>query len=236
MLRKRAFTLIELLVVIAIIAILAAILFPVFAQAREAARKSTCGSNLKQLGTAMSMYITDYDEQFPHLYGSNVNRGWAGQIYPYTKNAGIYSCPDDPTPAVAPNVKFSYAFNKYLNLTGTGLIGCMTPALVAPASTVLLMEVDQTKTSPTNTNGNPAATSPVEVASYCTGGAALKVDRHGDGSNYLACDYHVKFLRKGQVSYVGGQNPATATGNPEDATHAAGTGNMGSYAITMSPL
>src|SRR5579885_2930210 len=64
--REKGFTLIELLVVIAIIAILAAILFPVFAQAREAARKSACQSNLKQLGTAILMYKQDYDEKFPH--------------------------------------------------------------------------------------------------------------------------------------------------------------------------
>ena len=65
--RKRAFTLIELLVVIAIIAILAAILFPVFARAREQARKTTCLSNLKEIGTASLMYVQDYDETFPWL-------------------------------------------------------------------------------------------------------------------------------------------------------------------------
>ncbi|MEP6756569.1 MAG: DUF1559 domain-containing protein, partial [Chthonomonadales bacterium] len=64
---RRGFTLIELLVVIAIIAILAAILFPVFAKAREAARKATCLSNLKQIGLATLMYVQDYDEQFPWL-------------------------------------------------------------------------------------------------------------------------------------------------------------------------
>src|SRR5690348_11021219 len=69
---RRAFTLIELLVVIAIIAILAAILFPVFAQAREAARKATCQSNLKQIGSGLLMYIQDYDETYPvNDYGGN---------------------------------------------------------------------------------------------------------------------------------------------------------------------
>src|SRR5262245_11847086 len=69
--RRGGFTLIELLVVIAIIAILAAILFPVFAQAREKARQTTCTSNLKQMGNAMLMYVQDYDETFPFVNGTN---------------------------------------------------------------------------------------------------------------------------------------------------------------------
>src|ERR1051325_3514935 len=94
--RKRAFTLIELLVVIAIIAILAAILFPVFAQAREAARKSSCQSNLKQILSGAMMYAQDYDENMVTSYGGyQVNNGnglknvyWMGLILPYTKNTG----------------------------------------------------------------------------------------------------------------------------------------------------
>lgn len=78
---RRAFTLIELLVVIAIIAILAAILFPVFAKAREAARQSTCLSNSKQIGLAFGMYVQDYDETFPALAQTSAfcanQTGWA---------------------------------------------------------------------------------------------------------------------------------------------------------------
>lgn len=104
---RRGFTLIELLVVIAIIAILAAILFPVFAQARAAARKTSCLSNLKQLGTGMMMYVQDYDERFPGWnWGFFCNGGnggaardsaafWTMAIYPYVKNTGVYQCPDD---------------------------------------------------------------------------------------------------------------------------------------------
>ncbi len=85
---RKAFTLIELLVVIAIIAILAAILFPVFAQARESARKSNCLSNLKQIGTAAMMYIQDYDEQFMEVYRWHENTWW--EVWP----AGEYRKPN----------------------------------------------------------------------------------------------------------------------------------------------
>src|SRR5579871_1175930 len=108
----KAFTLIELLVVIAIIAILAAILFPVFAQAREKARAISCLSNVKQLDLGFMMYIQDYDEEFPYWdwqtqasgqgggCGNNPGCGhfenvWFQAIYPYVKNGAVYACPDD---------------------------------------------------------------------------------------------------------------------------------------------
>src|SRR5262245_34867273 len=87
--RRNGFTLIELLVVIAIIAILAAILFPVFAQAREKARQATCLSNLKQIGTGLMMYVQDFDEAVPAgttanlTTGFSAGMGWAGQVVPY---------------------------------------------------------------------------------------------------------------------------------------------------------
>jgi prepilin-type N-terminal cleavage/methylation domain-containing protein/prepilin-type processing-associated H-X9-DG protein len=110
--RRKAFTLIELLVVIAIIAILAAILFPVFAQARDKARQATCVSNLKQLGSALMMYVQDYDETLPAVTHADSCRanptsgavdtaydGWPSfviSLQPYAKNYGFYSCPADP--------------------------------------------------------------------------------------------------------------------------------------------
>src|SRR5260370_5113059 len=96
------FTLIELLVVIAIIAILAAILFPVFALAREKARQITCLSNQKQLGTAMSMYLQDYDERFPNWRTTvpvtvepTGKITWVENMQSYCKNTKIWSCPSD---------------------------------------------------------------------------------------------------------------------------------------------
>jgi len=96
---RRGFTLIDLLVVIAIIAILAAILFPVFAQAREKARQTSCLSNLKQLSSAMLMYAGDYDERFPPVVGRDSRQrnlylmSWMHLLEPYTKNRGIFVCP-----------------------------------------------------------------------------------------------------------------------------------------------
>ena len=92
---RRGFTLIELLVVIAIIAILAAILFPVFAQAREAARKSACTSNMKQIGLALQTYAVDYDGIFPpsQLPSTGANVSWPSMLYAYVKNEGIFVCP-----------------------------------------------------------------------------------------------------------------------------------------------
>lgn len=97
--RRRGFTLIELLVVIAIIAILAAILFPVFARARDAARKTTCLNNLKQIGTAILMYAQDYDECLvPSAVGTCTaadSFSWGDLIQPYAKNTGLLWCPSN---------------------------------------------------------------------------------------------------------------------------------------------
>ena len=98
--KARGFTLIELLVVIAIIAILAAILFPVFARARENARKSNCQSNLKQIGTGVMMYAQDFDEYMPFSWQiSNDQNGriWPDAILPYIKNTGVFNCPSFST-------------------------------------------------------------------------------------------------------------------------------------------
>lgn len=118
---RRGFTLIELLIVIAIIAILAAILFPVFARARENARRTSCASNLKQIGLAMLQYTQDYDERFPlPAYTDPVTATsfrWRHAVYPYTKSAQLFRCPSnkyatlDGAAGSAPQIPRNYAIN-----------------------------------------------------------------------------------------------------------------------------
>jgi prepilin-type N-terminal cleavage/methylation domain-containing protein/prepilin-type processing-associated H-X9-DG protein len=118
---KKAFTLIELLVVIAIIAILAAILFPVFAQARERARAISCISNCKQIGTATMMYVQDYDETFwwqpwpggnqtidPYLNIPQPSLGFYDVLQPYVKNQGVFACPSNTDAYYAGNYPYNY--------------------------------------------------------------------------------------------------------------------------------
>ncbi|MFQ6098795.1 MAG: DUF1559 domain-containing protein [Armatimonadota bacterium] len=127
---RSGFTLIELLVVIAIIAILAAILFPVFARAREKARQASCTSNLKQIGLAILMYAQDYDERLVDHCGQRTANCWAVSAYPYVKNADVWACPtyggtgkmgiwrdynNGPSHAFNPRIPRSYGWNLMLD-------------------------------------------------------------------------------------------------------------------------
>lgn len=186
-LRLRAFTLIELLVVIAIIAILAAILFPVFAKAREAARATSCKSNLKQLGTAFMMYSQDYDETFCHIWTGNsqINQGyanWGSATLPYTKNRQIYKCPSDGTKSV-----IGFNGNNYVDGIAHSLIR-------APADCVVLMDGFTQTGNPNDANTDFGLNDDHTIWDS----TARQTDqnnacpRHSDTNNVLYVDGHVK--------------------------------------------
>lgn len=124
---RGGYTLMELLTVVAIIAILAALLVPVFATAREKARAATCVSNERQIGLAVMCYLQDYDERFPNgilppgAASFWVGEGWAGQCEPYMNNPSVLQCPDDPTePDDNPQYNYVVSYGYNFNLVDGG--------------------------------------------------------------------------------------------------------------------
>jgi prepilin-type N-terminal cleavage/methylation domain-containing protein/prepilin-type processing-associated H-X9-DG protein len=180
----KGFTLIELLIVIAIIAILAAVLFPVFASAREKARQTACLSNLKQLGLAYTQYEQDYDELVP--CGTNPwgwGEGWAAQIYPYVKSTAVFLCPDDPTPTDI--ISYGVNGNFVGCLTGgTGPIPATVAKMAGPSSTVLLFEVTNCPGSKATFQFKDPAAPNYDIM-YSPAGNGIDI-KPGDGSNNLA--------------------------------------------------
>ena len=170
---RQGFTLIELLVVIAIIAILAAVLFPVFARAKEQARMSICVSNMRQLATGFKLYMNDYDHVMPWYAGLGGRpddwvvvgqKAWDagyviadvehGALFPYVKDKKVYVCPSDPTrrqdPLVPPPpVKLVRTELTYMMMTSFG--GVSEDDVTYPLSTIFLLEEGATKVPGTDT-------------------------------------------------------------------------------------
>jgi len=205
--RKRyvkGFTLIELLVVIAIIAILAAILFPVFAQARESARKTSCLNNCKQTGTAMMMYVQDWDGAYPLAWNDIGENGYDVALFPYIKNKGVYECPSNHvTPryykknyeATGP-LPGSYALNGDLTarFDSKGHRLSITEATVAfPSTTILVTEIRDTRGPSTGPEHEIFTTRQKDVLQR------IPTTIHMGGSNYVFADGHAKWYRVQQT-------------------------------------
>ncbi len=207
--QKKGFTLIELLVVIAIIAILAAILFPVFARARENARKANCQSNLKQLATASLMYFQDYDEM---THGRRVDTGtvqnwWTVLLQPYIKNTGAFKCPSHTNPQVLSNIPSSYGWNC---LAGGANTYFSLAAFTKVADTVMFMDHQNgcAKVSATCACGTGATCAP-DVPTTGLNARVITGSRHMDGANVAYFDGHVKWSKADALlpKRNGTQNP-----------------------------
>jgi prepilin-type N-terminal cleavage/methylation domain-containing protein/prepilin-type processing-associated H-X9-DG protein len=216
---RRGFTLIELLVVIAIIAILAAILFPVFSAAREKARQTACLSNMKQLGLATIQYVQDYDEAYPPYYESgsfNFNGLWRFLLYPYTKSGNVYQCPDSPERTgtnpqtfnglTLPDWHNNYAVNFYLfeNMNAaTPPNNIILNNIHSPTQLVMFEESSQGYDDG-GVNQHFDAIDAGLMGAVASPVLDPNQARHpsGDGDNICFADGHAKFYAQPQMSYV----------------------------------
>jgi len=222
--RKNAFTLIELLVVIAIIAILAAILFPVFAQAREKARATACLSNLKQIGLGYTQYEQDYDETVPcglTTWGRGV--GWAGQIYPYIKSKQTFMCPDDTTKPLNGNDIVSYATNAnlvaYIGNSSPPPVPMKISSMTAPAKSVQLFEVSGCSMNiQTSEASSPAGNGSSVLSSNTLYGCTPNPGNTSANS----VKYRTGVL--GNANVIGGQSTSTLADIAPDKTYFLGAG------------
>ncbi|BCM94441.1 hypothetical protein IAD21_06348 [Abditibacteriota bacterium] len=209
-----AFTLIELLVVIAIIAILAAILFPVFARARENARRASCSSNLKQIGLGWLQYAQDYDEKVAPATINGCTAAafsWPVLLYPYIKSTQLYVCPSKSDSTLG------YTYN--ITASRSDPLACSGPRITGsyplPAQTPIFIDgegINYPNGSATENQapmffvnkGTPGSLDARRIANPVTPGAGtltfdiggnITISRHFDGANYTFADGHVKWIK-----------------------------------------
>jgi len=198
---QEGFTLIELLVVIAIIAILAAILFPVFARAREKARQTTCLNNTKQMALAVQMYAQDYDETVVHYYNGGVpspGNVWWNMLAPYVKNMQVYLCPSSTLDAGSNwYAGYTHAYSNYMDYGMNRRCSSRDASTIIklaqikyPAETFIIAEGDCTRSTSDYPYSNAwdlmAITSGRNASSFIPA-------RHNGGANITFLDGHAKF-------------------------------------------
>jgi prepilin-type N-terminal cleavage/methylation domain-containing protein/prepilin-type processing-associated H-X9-DG protein len=235
--RGSGFTLIELLVVIAIIAILAAILFPVFAQAREKARTASCSSNTRQLGLAIRMYNQDYDEHYPFggwMPNSIGTNEWQNSTAPYIKNRGIFRCPstadldEDPSNPQRRDWNRNPVTYLYNNMLGRDRSPVSEARLVEPSGCWAVIDghSDWGGGNGVDWMGRPNSvwleedTVFGDASSLVSGwlswqGHTWGLPVHNDGANVAYCDGHVKYIKVSPVSKCTGNTstPCVVQGN-----------------------
>jgi prepilin-type N-terminal cleavage/methylation domain-containing protein/prepilin-type processing-associated H-X9-DG protein len=215
----RGFTLIELLLVISIIALLAAILFPVFSRARENARRASCQSNLKQIGLAIAQYVQDYDERYvpPYTTFSTVQPQysatfrnsayvyrWQSFLTPYAGSEQIFICPSNSKRTTAAAFYYNYGIN--MSITGAGDASPpprLSSQLTSPALTFLVLDWSNDQALPNllATDGTRYMPGSGDIEPWdCKNAAAdCQTGRHFDGLNALYADGHVKWLNAKKV-------------------------------------
>jgi len=222
---KKGFTLIELLVVIAIISILASILFPVFARARENARRASCLSNLKQIGLGIIMYTQDYDEHFPRAiqsmgvlhgapYATQNQAGWPGltyktnkynyvswmdMIFPYVKSVQVFQCPSQPDPSSANIFAPSYAYSSEVSSYGNDHYGLKNGVGLLMASVQRPSEVAMV-VDDQSTYGYQNAPYGFANTADARDGKLASLSPHFQGTNIAFIDGHAKWMKTSQMT------------------------------------